>query len=63
MPEIILSATKSDMKAAEDLANAILARQGFDVEVHRYEQNLKIIQENSKLVCDVLAKKERKDEK
>lgn len=50
MPEVKLDISKSEMKAMEEAANDILMQQGKDPEVYRYEQNLKLVTENMKLL-------------
>ncbi|MCW6665694.1 hypothetical protein NHG32_08355 [Aerococcaceae bacterium NML191219] len=50
MPEVKLEISKSEMKAMEEAANDILMQQGKDPEVYRYEQNLKLVTENMKLL-------------
>ncbi|MCW6660035.1 hypothetical protein NHG25_06020 [Aerococcaceae bacterium NML191292] len=50
MPEVKLDISKSEMKAMEEAANDILMQQGKDPEVYRYEQNLRLVTENMKLL-------------
>ncbi|MDO4432033.1 MAG: hypothetical protein Q4B80_01825 [Aerococcaceae bacterium] len=49
MAKIQVEVNKADMKAMEEMANHILKQRGIDPEQHRYEQNLRLVMDNTKL--------------
>lgn len=57
MPEITFKITKAEMKQMEETANQILTDLGYDPDVVRYEQNLKIVQDN---LATIMKRKETK---